>query len=401
MKLINFDFFSNLLDHIVFYPTPYNINYFWNFGSLAGIFLALQIVTGLFLSMHYAANILFSFSSVEHIMRDVNNGWLIRYMHSNGASFFFIFLYMHIGRGLYYRSYFGNYYAWFLGIIIFLLSMATAFLGYVLPWGQMSFWGATVITNLFSAIPYFGKTISYFLWGGFSVGNPTLNRFFSLHYLLPFVILALVALHILFVHENGSSAPLNWKYSDKIFFYPYFYVKDLYGLLVVLSLYFFLIITEPNLLGHPDNYIEANPLVTPPHIVPEWYFLPFYAILRSVPDKLSGVIFMFLSIIIFFFINYLEDIFTDNSFDITVKYPWLNFDIFIDSKFSTLSQIKFWLFIANFLLLGWVGAMPAEEPYVSLGLNLTIFFFLYLFFFIPLTNLYEKWIFSSLRKKKL
>lgn len=397
MKIVNFSFFSNILDHIVFYPTPPNISYFWNFGSLAGIFLFMQIITGLFLSMHYTANISFSFSSVEHIMRDVNNGWLLRYMHSNGASFFFIMLYLHIGRGLYYRSYFGNYYAWFIGLIIFLLSMATAFLGYVLPWGQMSFWGATVITNLFSAIPYVGKTVSYLLWGGFSVGNPTLNRFFSLHYLLPFVILAIVGLHILFLHENGSSAPVNWKYSDKIFFYPYFYVKDLYGYFFFLSIFFYLVTNEPNLLGHPDNYVEANPLVTPPHIVPEWYFLPFYAILRSVPDKLSGVLFMFLAIVVFFFINYLEDIFTDSSEDLKIKYDWLNIDVYVDPKFSLLHQIKFWFFTVNFFLLGVVGSLPAEEPFVSLGLSLTIFFFLYLFFFMPISNLLEKKAFRSIK----
>jgi len=401
MKLLKYDLVSSVLSHIVFYPTPYNINYFWNFGSLAGLFLGLQILTGLFLSMHYCANTLFAFASVEHIMRDVNNGWLIRYMHSNGASFFFIAIYIHIGRNILYRSYFGNYFTWFVGILIFLISMATAFLGYVLPWGQMSFWGATVITNLFSAIPLVGTEVSYFLWGGFSVGNPTLNRFFSLHYLLPFVLLALVILHLLLLHENGSSAPVSLKYSDKIYFYPYFYLKDFFSLLVFFYFYFYLVILYPNLLGHPDNYIEANPLVTPAHIVPEWYFLPFYAILRSIPDKLTGVIYMFLSIVIFLFINFIEDsfLYLIDLFKIYYKKTSIMFSVdnIIDPKFSFLHQIKNLFFILVFLLLGWVGAMPAENPFVSIGLNLTIFFFFYVFIILPGLNIFEKYLVENFK----
>ena len=280
-------------DHIVTYPTPSNINYAWGFGSLAGLCLAIQIVTGVFLAMHYTPHVDFAFSSVEHIMRDVHNGWIIRSVHSNGASVFFMVVYCHIARGLYHGSYYRpRHHLWSSGVLIFFLMVITAFMGYVLPWGQMSFWGATVITNLVTALPIVGYDIAYFLWGGFSVGNPTLNRFFSLHFLVPFIIAGVVFLHLSMLHQSGSSNPIGPVAPDRVFFYPYFYVKDLYGLLLLFIVFSVLVFFYPNLLGHPDNYREADPLVTPSHIVPEWYLLPFYAILRSIPDKLIGVIAM-------------------------------------------------------------------------------------------------------------
>jgi ubiquinol-cytochrome c reductase cytochrome b subunit len=271
----------------------------WSFGSTAGLCLVMQIISGIFLAMHYTPHIDFAFSSVEHIMRDVNNGWLIRYVHANGASMFFIVIYCHIFRGLYYGSYmYPRSILWVSGVIIFLLMMATAFMGYVLPWGQMSFWGATVITNLFSAIPLVGFSIVEWLWGGFSVDNATLNRFYSLHYLMPFLIAALTLVHLTLLHQHGSNNPLGINTNvDTISFYPYFYVKDAFSFLILLTIFSFFVFFYPNALGHPDNYIPANPLVTPPHIVPEWYFLPFYAILRSIPDKLGGVVAMISAIL--------------------------------------------------------------------------------------------------------
>jgi len=286
--------------HIIDYPTPVNLNYLWSFGSTAGICLVIQILTGIFLAMHYTPHVDLAFNSVEHIMRDVNNGWLIRYLHANGASMFFIVIYAHIFRGLYFGSYmYPRGRLWASGVIIFLLMMATGFMGYVLPWGQMSFWGATVITNLFSAIPYIGGSIVEWLWGGFSVDNATLNRFYSLHYLMPFIIAGLTIVHLSLLHTVGSNNPLGINTNlDSIPFYPYFYVKDLFAFFILLSIFSFFVFFYPNILGHADNYIPANPLVTPPHIVPEWYFLPFYAILRSVPDKLGGVVAMIGAILI-------------------------------------------------------------------------------------------------------
>lgn len=286
--------------HIINYPTPINLNYMWSFGSTAGICLVIQIITGIFLAMHYTPHIDYAFLSVEHIMTDVNNGWLLRYTHANGASMFFIVVYCHIFRGLYYGSYiYPRGMLWASGVVIFLLMMATAFMGYVLPWGQMSFWGATVITNLFSAIPFVGQSIVEWLWGGFSVSNATLNRFFSLHYLMPFVIAGVVLLHLTLLHKDGSNNPLGINTSvDYVSFYPYYYVKDLFAFFVFASVFTFFVFFYPNALGHPDNYIPANPLVTPPHIVPEWYFLPFYAILRSIPDKLGGVVAMISAILV-------------------------------------------------------------------------------------------------------
>jgi len=290
--------------HIISYPTPINLNYMWSFGSAAGFCLIIQIITGIFLAMHYTPHIDLAFNSVEHIMRDVNNGWLLRYLHANGASMFFIVVYCHIFRGLYFGSYiFPRGKLWASGVIIFLLMMATAFMGYVLPWGQMSFWGATVITNLFSAIPLVGNSIVEWLWGGFSVDNATLNRFFSLHYLMPFLIAGFTLIHLSLLHSTGSNNPLGVNlYVDSIPFYPYFYVKDLFAFFILIFLFSFFVFFYPNTLGHSDNYIPANPLVTPAHIVPEWYFLPFYAILRSIPDKLGGVIAMVSAIIVLLFL---------------------------------------------------------------------------------------------------
>lgn len=294
-----------LNNHLVDYPTPLTITYAWGLGSLAGIFLVFQIITGLVLSLHYAPHISVAFDSLEHIMRDVNNGWLLRYLHANGASFFFFVVYMHIARGLYYFSYIRNPWVWISGMAIFGLMMATAFLGYVLPWGQMSFWGATVITNLFSALPLIGQDIAYWLWGGFSVDNPTLNRFFGLHFVLPFAIAGVILLHLLFLHRIGSSNPLSIfdKNIDRIPFFPYFYWKDWVGLMSICFIYLYFVFFTPDTLGHPDNYIEGNPMVTPTHIVPEWYFLPYYAILRSIPDKLGGVITMAAAIIFLFLLS--------------------------------------------------------------------------------------------------
>ena len=347
--------------HVIDYPTPVILSYFWNFGSLAGIFLIVQLVTGIFLAMHYAPNTILAFNSVEHIMRDVNFGWLLRYCHSNGASIFLAIIYIHIGRGLYFQSFsYPRIFVWFSGIIIFLALMATAFLGYILPWGQMSFWGATVITNLASAIPQVGQAIVIWLWGGFSVENPTLNRFFTLHFLLPFIIIGLSLLHILLLHIPGSTNPLAIKSSfDKIAFYPYFYLKDFYGLIICFLLFFIIVFFYPNVLGHSDNFIRANALVTPPSIVPEWYFLPFYAILRAIPNKILGVIAMITSICILFFVPFL--------YNCKIKSP----------KFKPIFRFFFYLFISNFLLLGWLGSQHIEKPYIILGQIGSIFHFFF------------------------
>jgi ubiquinol-cytochrome c reductase cytochrome b subunit len=359
--------------HIIDYPTPINLNYFWSFGSMAGFCLVIQIITGIFLAMHYNPHVEMAFSSVEHISRDVNNGWLIRYLHANGASMFFIVIYSHIFRGLYYGSYMeprGE--LWRSGVIIFLLMMATAFMGYVLPWGQMSFWGATVITNLFSAIPFIGSSIVEWLWGGFSVDNATLNRFFSLHYLMPFLIVGLTAIHLTLLHEEGSNNPLgNNTNIESISFYPYFYVKDLLGFWALLALLSYFVFFAPNALGHPDNYIQANALVTPPHIVPEWYFLPFYAILRSIPDKLGGVAAMGGAIVVLLFL------------------PTLNTSGTRSSKFRPIFKYAYWAFVLDFLLLGWIGQKPVESPYIEIGMAATFFYFLFFLWLLPLIGLIE------------
>jgi quinol-cytochrome oxidoreductase complex cytochrome b subunit len=345
--------FSILKHSAIDYPTPKNLNYWWNFGSLAGMMLVIMILTGIFLAMNYAANTGIAFNSVEHIMRDVNWGWLLRYMHANGASFFFIAVYIHIFRGLYYGSYKApRELLWWLGLLIYLTMMATGFMGYVLPWGQMSFWGATVITNLFSAIPVVGDYIVTWLWGGFSVDNPTLNRFFALHYLLPFVIVGLVLLHIVALHTVKSNNPLGIDIKgpqDALPFHPYYTVKDLVGVGFFLIVYLGVVFYAPNFFGEPDNYIPANPMVTPPHIVPEWYFLPFYAILRSIPDKLGGVCCMFGAIIILFFL------------------PWIDSSKVRSAKFRPIYKQVFWIFLADCFLLGYVGAHPPEGNLVLLG----------------------------------
>ena len=361
---------------LVSYPAPRNLNYWWNFGSLAGFMLVAQIVTGIILVMHYTPHVTLAFASVEHIMRDVNYGWLIRYAHANGASMFFIVVYIHIIRGLYYGSYKApRELLWWLGIVIFLLMMATAFMGYVLPWGQMSFWGATVITNLFGAIPYVGGDIVTLLWGGFSVDNPTLNRFFSLHYLLPFVIVAVVFLHLWALHTSKSNNPLGIDIKgdqDTVPFHPYYTAKDAFGLCVFLMFFAYWVFFNPNYLGHPDNYIEANPLVTPAHIVPEWYFLPFYAILRAVPDKLGGVLAMGGAIVILFFL------------------PYLDFSKVRSAKFRPVYKMAFWIFVVNGVILGYIGAMPAEGIYITVGRIASIYYFAHFFIIVPLIAWYEK-----------
>ena len=370
----NKDYVLAIVDnHIIDYPTATNISYLYGFGSLAGLMLVVQILTGIFLAMHYTPHVDLAFVSVEHIMRDVNNGWLIRYMHANGASMFFIVVYSHIFRGLYYGSYMQpREHLWCSGVIIFLLMMATAFMGYVLPWGQMSFWGATVITNLFSAIPVVGGSIVEWLWGGFCVDNATLNRFFSLHFVLPFVIAGLVIVHIALLHKDGSNNPLGIESSnDKISFYPYFYVKDLFSLMCFIVFFSIILFYYPNTLGHPDNYIPADPMLTPAHIVPEWYFLPFYAILRSIPDKLGGVAAMGGAIVILLFL------------------PFINTSEVRSSTFRPIYRKLFWLLFADFLLLGWIGQAIVEEPFVIIGQIGTVFYFVYFLVLIPAVGLLE------------
>jgi len=368
--------FAVVNNHIIDYPTPINLNYFYGFGSLAGIMLVIQILTGIFLAMHYTPHIDLAFNSVEHIMRDVNNGWLIRYTHANGASFFFIVVYVHIFRGLYYGSYITpREYVWCSGVIIFILMMATAFMGYVLPWGQMSFWGATVITNLFSAIPLIGKDIVDWLWGGFAVDNPTLNRFFSLHFTMPFVIVGVVLIHLILLHEVGSNNPLGLTLkTENIPFYPYFYTKDLFGLMILLLIFFTFVFYYPNTLGHPDNYIEANPMKTPLHMVPEWYFLPFYAILRSIPNKIGGVIAMFGSLVVMLTI------------------PFTNSSEIRSTAFRPIFKVCYWLLVVAFLILGWVGQMPVEYPYTEIGIISMIYYFLFFIVIIPFLGKLESFL---------
>jgi ubiquinol-cytochrome c reductase cytochrome b subunit len=359
------------------YPTPRNLNYWWNYGSLAGITLMIMIVTGIMLAMQYTAHVDHAFQSTERIMRDVNYGWLIRYIHMNGGSFFFIVVYIHIFRGLYYGSYKPpRELLWMLGVVILLLMMMTAFMGYVLPWGQMSFWGATVITNLFSAIPWVGDAIVTWLWGGFSVDNPTLNRFYSLHYLMPFVIVAVVVLHLWALHRFGSNNPLGIDAKgpqDKIPFHPYYTVKDLYGLAVFLLVYAGFVFYAPNFFGEPDNYIPANPLSTPAHIVPEWYFLPYYAILRAIPDKLLGVIAMFASILVLFIL------------------PWLDRSPVRSGRFrSWMFKVTFWIFLADCVVLGVVGAFPPEGTWLIVGRLTTAWYFLHFLVILPVLSVVER-----------
>ena len=358
------------------HPYPKNLSYWWNFGSIAGIALLVQILSGLFLAMHYVPNTKLAFESVEHIMRDVNYGWLIRYIHAVGASMFFVALYAHITRGLYYGSYRApREVLWWVGIIIFLLTMATAFMGYVLPWGQMSFWGATVITNLFSAIPVVGESIVTWLWGGYSVDNPTLNRFFVLHFLMPFVIVGIVFLHLAALHQTGSNNPTGVPMKSKkdaISFHPYFTIKDLVGFVAFFLVFGYFLFFYPNSLGHPDNYIPANPMVTPAHIVPEWYFLPFYAVLRAVPEKLGGVLMMFGAIVLLFFLPYLD------------KSPVRS------GAYRPLFKKFFYLFILNFIFLGWLGKAPAEGWYIIASRLSTLYYYAYFLVVLPLLPKFEK-----------
>ena len=359
LSLLKQPLLNTVNEHLIDYPTPSNLSYWWGFGSTAGICLVLQILTGIFLAMHYTPHIDLAFLSVEHIMRDVEGGWFLRYMHANGASMFFIVVYLHLFRNLYYGSYASPREAvWILGVVILLLMILTAFIGYVLPWGQMSFWGATVITSLASAIPVVGVDVTHWLWGGFSVDNATLNRFFSLHYLLPFIIAGASILHLAALHQYGSNNPLGCLATvDKVSFYPYFFFKDLVGWVVFALFFSWFIFFAPNTLGHPDNYIPANPMSTPAHIVPEWYFLPVYAILRSIPNKLAGVLaigLVFVSLLLL---------------------PFLNTSPLRSATFRPLYKKLFWLFVADALLLGWIGCQPVEDPYVLIGQLASVYFF--------------------------
>nr|YP_010144782.1 cytochrome b [Sclomina erinacea]QQL93414.1 cytochrome b [Sclomina erinacea]WGT86856.1 cytochrome b [Sclomina erinacea]WGT86869.1 cytochrome b [Sclomina erinacea]WGT86882.1 cytochrome b [Sclomina erinacea]WGT86895.1 cytochrome b [Sclomina erinacea] len=351
LKIIN----GSLID----LPTPSSISLWWNFGSLLGMCLMIQIMTGIFLAMHYTGNIELAFKSVVHICRDVNSGWLLRNLHANGASLFFMCLYLHVGRGMYYGSYKLTP-TWMVGIIMLFMTMGTAFLGYVLPWGQMSFWGATVITNLLSAIPYLGDTLVKWLWGGFSVGNATLTRFFTLHFLLPFILSAMTMIHLLFLHQTGSNNPMGLKSNlDKIPFHPYFSIKDLAGMTITMMLFIMLTLLEPRLLGDPENFIPASPLVTPVHIQPEWYFLFAYAILRSIPNKLGGVIAMVVSIAIIAIL------------------PFTNKNKFQGLTFYPINQVLFWSFVSILMMLTWIGAKPVEDPFILTGQILTVVYFMY------------------------
>uniref|UniRef100_A0A097ZID0 Cytochrome b n=1 Tax=Hynobius hirosei TaxID=1485600 RepID=A0A097ZID0_9AMPH len=352
-------------------PTPSNLSSLWNFGSLLGVCLIAQIITGLFLAMHYTADTSSAFSSVAHICRDVNYGWLMRNIHANGASFFFICIYMHIGRGLYYGSYMYKE-TWNIGVILLFLVMATAFVGYVLPWGQMSFWGATVITNLLSAIPYMGDSLVQWIWGGFSVDKATLTRFFAFHFLFPFLIAGASIIHLLFLHETGSNNPTGISSNmDKVPFHPYFSYKDALGFLIMLTVLFTLSLLSPNLLGDPDNFTPANPLVTPPHIQPEWYFLFAYAILRSIPNKLGGVLALLASIIILMLIPMIH----------TSKQRSLTF--------RPMTQFLFWLMVSNALILTWIGGQPVEQPFIEIGQAASIMYFSLFLIILPLTGWWE------------
>nr|YP_010627173.1 cytochrome b [Pandesma quenavadi]WBK26864.1 cytochrome b [Pandesma quenavadi] len=361
--------FKILNGSLIDLPSPSNISYWWNFGSLLALCLIIQILTGLFLTMYYTANIELAFYSVNYICRNVNYGWLIRTLHANGASFFFICIYLHIGRGIYYES-FNLKHTWMIGVTILFLLMATAFMGYVLPWGQMSFWGATVITNLLSAIPYLGSMLVNWIWGGFSVDNATLTRFYTFHFLLPFIILMMTMIHLLFLHQTGSNNPLglNSNY-DKIPFHPFFSYKDLLGAIMLLFTLIMLTLTNPYLLGDPDNFIPANPLVTPEHIQPEWYFLFAYAILRSIPNKLGGVIALIMSILILIILPF--------TFNKKIQ----------GIQFYPINQILFWTLVTMIILLTWIGARPVEDPYIITGQLLTIFYFSY-FIINPLVSKY-------------
>nr|YP_002122323.1 cytochrome b [Ochrogaster lunifer]CAQ19290.1 cytochrome b [Ochrogaster lunifer] len=370
MKIIN----NSLID----LPSPTNISSWWNFGSLLALCLMIQILTGLFLTMYYSANIEMAFNSTNYICRNINYGWLIRTLHANGASFFFISIYLHIGRGIYYES-FNLKYTWFIGVLILFLLMATAFMGYVLPWGQMSFWGATVITNLLSAIPYLGSMLVNWIWGGFAVDNATLTRFYTFHFLFPFIIAMMTMIHLLFLHQTGSNNPLGTNSNlDKIPFHPYFSFKDLIGFIILIFMLTMLTLTNPYLLGDPDNFIPANPLVTPVHIQPEWYFLFAYAILRSIPNKLGGVIALIMSILILIILP-------------------LTFNKKIQGmQFYPINQMIFWSLIMMIILLTWIGARPVETPYIMTGQLLTIFYFSYFIINPILSKMWDNILFNKI-----
>jgi len=353
-------------------PSPVNLSVWWNFGSILGLILIIQLLTGIFLAIHYTADVSLAFSSVRHIFRDVNSGWLLRSTHSNGASFFFICLYCHVGRGLYYGRYI-YIRTWITGVILLVLVMAAAFLGYVLPWGQMSFWGATVITNLFSAFPYFGTDLVTWLWGGFSVDNATLTRFFTFHFLVPFIVSAIAAIHIFFLHGTGRNNPLGVNSdADKVPFHWYYSSKDLLGFVIILFSLSFLVLLNPNYLGEPDNFIAANPMVTPPHIVPEWYFLFAYAILRSIPNKLGGVLGLFGSLLVL------------------LVMPFIHINQIKGNRFYPPSKVLYWLFVVSFLLLTVGGSWPVEDPYIFVRQCFSIMYFLFFVFITPIRWSWDK-----------
>lgn len=373
--------FSSIKSYLIRYPAPKNIGYFWNFGSLSALFLVVQVITGLFLAMFYTPHIDYAFISIEHIMNDIYYGWLVRFMHANGASFFFFFVYIHILRGVYYGSYqFPRTNVWISGVTIYFILMGTAFLGYVLPWGQMSFWAATVITNLLTVIPYIGEEVVYLIWGGYSINNATLNRFFCLHYLLPFVVILLVVIHFILLHQVSSSNELKLKsiVNTKIAFYPYFIIKDLLTMFMALLAFVIIVFYFPEIFNHSINYVPADPLITPPHIVPEWYFLPFYAILRSILNKTFGIIMMFLSMVVLYIFPILD--------------PGFGYIKIINPIY----RIFFWFFVLNFVFLGFLGSQTAEYPCVELGLICTIFHLFYCFIYLPLISTLERLCLTSI-----
>lgn len=385
MRFTKTDLVTSIVYHFVgYYPAPSIITYFWSFGFLAGVCLVVQILTGVGLAMHYCPNIEYAFSSVEHIMRDVNGGWLMRYVHANGASCFFLCLYIHILRGLYYHSYvYPREHLWGSGVILFIVAMATAFMGYVLPWGQMSFWAATVITNLFSIVPLIGSDVVLWLWGGFSVDNPTLNKFYSIHFLLPFVLVGLMLVHLMFLHEYGSSNVLGVVTQvDQISFLPYLTVKDAFSILLFFCLFGYFALRTPNYLNHPDNMIPANPLVTPAHIVPEWYLLMFYAILRSIPDKLGGVIAMALSLLVLLFL------------------PWVASPAIRSNFFRVSTRFFFWCFAFDCIILGWIGGNSVASPFYEIGQLATFYYFFYFMVILPITAYIEQYYLNNYPYKK-
>jgi ubiquinol-cytochrome c reductase cytochrome b subunit len=372
-RITNNYLYSFIASHLVYYPSPITLTYAWSFGSLAGITLVVQMLSGIFLSMHYTANIDLAFSSIEYIMRDVNNGWLIRYIHANGASMFFIVVYAHICRGLYYGSYMEpRELLWCSGVILLLLMMGTAFTGYVLPWGQMSLWGATVITNMVTAIPIAGKPIVQWLWGGYTVANPTLNRFYSIHFVLPFVIAGVTLIHLALLHKVGSNNPIGSDSGiDDIPFYPYFVSKDIFAFTVYLLVFATFVFYFPNVLNHPDNCIPADPLQTPAHVVPEWYFLPYYAILRSIPHKAGGIVAMLGSILILLLI------------------PYINTSDVRNTTYRPIFKFCFWLFVADFIILTWVGQKPVKDYFILTGQIATVYYFLFFLVLIPVVGIIE------------